>query len=375
MKVFKGELKNIDKNIIAEVTYNKTVFNRSGKAFVGSGISSCPFGYSVLITDNKHVSDKAKSVFLLENKDLSDLNEGDIIHIGNNGVITTVWDTKSDSNTIFPTASCDCRCLMCPQPPQKHDDELYYIAMEILNRLEPSKISKICISGGEPTSLGDKFLNILNKIKERFDHALVMLLTNGRSFSDFNFAKEFSSVNLSNCLICISLHSDVEELNDEISGSKSSFQKTIQGLYNLAKFRQKVEIRHVINKLNYERLEEFAYFLYRNFPFVYHVAFMGMEITGYARSNYDKVWIDPAEYKKQLENASKILHRAFLNTSIYNIPYCLLTPVSWSFARQSISDWKNHYLPVCDGCLRISECCGFFSTSGDFVSPSVSKII
>ena len=48
--------------------------------------------------------------------------------------------------------------------------------------------------------------------------------------------------------------------------------------------------------------------LFRNFPFLFHIAFMGMEVTGDAVNNYENVWIDPFLYKIQLKNAAQDIY-------------------------------------------------------------------
>lgn len=374
MKVYNGEAIGNFPPLLAEIDRSKPLFKRGGKVYVSSDSNSCPMGFSGLITKNRHPKDCAKPVVILNDNDLSGLSDGDFVVMNSDGTVSVIWDTQSSGNTIFPTPACDCRCIMCPQPPQKHDDDTFNIAMELLQRLDPAKVTKICVTGGEPTLMGDKFIDLMRIIKKRFDHAFVMLLTNGKNFSNFAFAKEYSDIGLKNNLTCVSFHSDIEELNDKISGVNGTFHKTTQGLYNLARLRQKVEIRHVVSRLNAHRLENFAQFVYRNFPFAYHVALMGMEVTGYALENYKDLWIDPYEYRQHLKKAVNLLHRALMNVSIYNIPLCLLDQKSWTFARQSISDWKNDYIEECKGCKHLQDCCGVFTTSGDKLSASIMKI-
>lgn len=211
-------------------------------------------------------------------------------------------------------------------------------------------------------------------LKEKFDGKDIILLTNGKRFSDFDFTKKFIEIGLKNIIPCISLHSDIDKIHDEIVGVKGSYKLTIKGIYNLAKFICPIEIRYVINKLNYSRLYYFAEFSYRNFPFVFHFAFMELEVTGNAVENYEQIWIDPYDYRDLLESAILELNRRNMNVSIYNIPHCLLNKKVWRFARKSISEWKNKYLDVCKDCELISECCGVFSTSGKFQSKNIHSI-
>ena len=146
-------------------------------------------------------------------------------------------------------------------------------------------------------------------------------------------------------------------------GIPGSFQQTVRGLHNLALFRQRVEIRVVIFRNNYQRLPSMAEFIYRNFPFVVHVAFMGMECTGLAGTNLDQVWIDPTEYATGLKNAVLHLNRRATPVSIYNLPLCLIPHEVWKFSKNAISTWKNIYLDQCGSCKMRPNCGGFFSTS------------
>ncbi|HEX7841332.1 MAG TPA: hypothetical protein VF469_27830, partial [Kofleriaceae bacterium] len=106
-----------------------------------------------------------------------------------------------------------------------------------------------------------------------------------------------------------------------------------------------------------------ARFVARNLLFVDQVALMGLELTGFARSNLDALWIDPVDYQRELRESVEILERAGLNVSIYNTPLCVLASELHRFARASISDWKNSYFEECEGCALRVQCGGFFASS------------
>ena len=124
-----------------------------------------------------------------------------------------------------------------------------------------------------------------------------------------------------------------------------------------------MEIRIVLHKQTIPRLTKLCNFIYRNFPFVKHVALMGLENMGYVKKNWNDLWIDPFDYKKELEEAVKILHYAGMDVSIYNLQLCILPKNLWSFARASISDYKNLYLDCCEKCNVKKYCAGLFSSS------------
>lgn len=372
MKQFKGAAENIETPILGLVTRNHMALSRDSSVLITEKVSLLSKGFAGLIT--RDFSKKRVSFPQLKvSREISDkLKDGDCVLIGKDGTITVVWENKSPTNSLLLTEFCDCRCLMCPQPPKAHDQTLKETSKRILNLVKINSNQTICLTGGEPTLLKEDFFDILGVINKKHPKSIVMMLTNGKSFANFEFTKRFASSRPKKFLTCVSMHSDIDEFHDRIVGVSGSFYKTVIGLQNLARFREKIEIRIVVNRFNFQRLEAMATFIRRNFPFINHCAFMGMEIIGLAHDNYATIWIDPHEYRNELAQAVRVLSRADMSVSIYNIPLCLLEQKSWSFARQSISSWKNDYFQICDGCHVKSRCCGIFTTSGLHQSSHIS---
>ena len=121
-------------------------------------------------------------------------------------------------------------------------------------------------------------------------------------------------------------------------------------------------MRVVLHGVTVRRLRETCAWLARNLPFVDHIALMGLENTGFALANQELLWVDPLDYQSDLAHGVDVLRAAGMNVSVYNLPLCLLDRSVWDVAVQSISDWKNGYLPVCAECGVRSRCAGFFST-------------
>lgn len=375
MKTFNGRPSGIKAATVGEVCTSARLLDRKGKVLVNPKGSFFPFGYRGVVSQKANRWANGLVPWLQVEEFPDYLTDGDCVSLSADGIMTVVWEKKAVTNSLLLTERCNCRCLMCPQPPKPNNDEsLYAIAQNIIQTVSPINVRNVCITGGEPTLLGDKFFEFLATIKKRLPDADVMLLTNGKTFADYHFTKTYVDVAPTKIVTCISLHSDQEEIHDEIVGSKGSFHKTVQGLYNLARLRQRIEIRHVVSRINADRLEEFAHFTYRNFPFFYHLAFMGMEMTGLAVENLNRVWIDPYDYKQTLAKAVRVLSRAALYVSIYNIPLCLLEKQTWPFACQSISSWKNKYLTICDECDVKNKCAGFFATSDDRLSEHINPL-
>jgi hypothetical protein len=101
---------------------------------------------------------------------------------------------------------------------------------------------------------------------------------------------------------------------------------------------------------------------------------MGLENTGFAIANDDKLWIDPLDYQEPLKAGIDVLAAAGVNVSIYNLPLCVLDPSIRPFAVQSISDWKNAYVQECEGCSARTNCAGFFSTGRTKFSRGIAPI-
>lgn len=263
---------------------------------------------------------------------------------------------------------------MCPQAKSLNRDNFTDFNEKVINFLDPSEVSQIGITGGEPTLLGQDLIKLIATCKKRLPKASLSLLTNGRKFSEFQFVKGLVEVAHPNLTICIPLYADTDTEHDRIVGHKGSFYETLEGIKNLALFRQKIEIRNVIHLLTYQRLGQFVEFVYHNLPFVIHVALMGMETTGLAAKNVEKLWIDPVEYMPNLESAVHYLHRREIGASVYNLQLCILPRTLWRFSRKSISDWKNVYMQECNDCYVKEECCGFFETSGSWNSQHISSM-
>src|SRR5262249_27154675 len=115
--------------------------------------------------------------------------------------------------------------------------------------------------------------------------------------------------------------------------------------------------------------------LARNLPFVDHVALMGLENTGFAIANAEKLWIDPVEYKSALAEAVYILASSRVDVSVYSLQRCILDKTVWPYARQSISDWKNGYLEECGRCAERTRCSGFFTTGQPRRSRGIHPIL
>ena len=301
---------------------------------------------------------------------------GDVIRlVEGSSRVSVLYRRGSNSNTLLATERCNSFCLMCSQPPRDIDDHWLVDDMLATIPLIDKDEVQLGISGGEPTLLGDDLAAVIFQAKRFLPETGLHILSNGRRFSDDAFARMICAVKHPKLMWGTPIYSDSPETHDYIVQSAGAWDETLAGLFNLARNGASIEIRIVLQQENVERLGELAYFIFRNLSFADHVAIMGLEPIGFARRNYDKIWIDPAEHTDVLRDAVFFLANRGMRVSLYNLPLCSLPHDLWAFAPKSISDWKNTYLPECQSCSVRDRCCGFFRTiHRDWISRSFSPI-
>src|SRR6266571_2108480 len=317
----------------------------------------------VLCTDRRGVAPEYPGPTVYAPPHLEYLGAGDVVMLNASGSVNVLFRRSSPFNTILTTERCNSLCLMCSQPPKVADDSYRVgVILRLLELIDP-KAPELVISGGEPTLLGDDFFGIIAKAKRCLPQTALHVLTNGRRFEDASFAHRLAVIEHPDLMLGIPLYSDLDWHHDYVVQARGAFDETMAGLYNLAKDRVRLELRVVIHKQTYERLPQLAEFVGRNLPFIEHVALMGLEMFGFTPKNLDVLWIDPADYQSQLEEATLSLAMRGMAVSIYNHQLCTLPRSVWPYARKSISDWKNVYLDVCEGCGVREFCGGFFQSA------------
>jgi len=342
---------------------------RRSRAFIAR-VGQPPSGFAAYVgfqdrPELLEIIDHAQTpVVLLPATDFEYLSDGDVLRVMPRGnAARAVYRRRSRQNFILTTERCNNFCLMCSQPPKRDDDS--WLVDDIL-RLLPlidRGTPEITITGGEPTLLGDDFLRILSACESWLPETAIHILSNGRTFADLDFARRYAAVGHHDVMVGIPLYSDVSHLHDFVVQAKGAFDETVRGILNLKSLGQRVEIRVVLHQQTYRRLPQLAQFIARNLRFVDQVALMGLEMTGFTRANLPLLWIDPIDYQNELEQAVDELVAHGVRTSIYNHQLCVLPERLWSFARKSISDWKNEYMPECHGCTKMDQCGGFFSSA------------
>lgn len=333
-------------------------------------------GYAALIVQ-QNVDTMSASVPLVHSvRDISHLGSGHIVAIEpQNGFVRTLYRPESSHNTLFATERCNSNCLMCSQPPVDRDDiaALTERNLKLIDLISAGP-EYLCITGGEPTLLGDHLLAILGKLRDKMPSTHVHILSNGRRFAWSDFTSKFAAVCHPSLSLGIPLYADHASLHDYIVQARNAFDQTILGLHQLARYGIEAEIRVVLHALTIPRLSNLAEYICRNLTFVDHVSLMGMEHIGYAPRNMGELWIDPVDYQEELENCVITLARFGIDVRIYNLQLCVLKRSLWKYSKQAISDWKNSYKEACDDCFVRDRCGGFFQWATKAQSRGIHPI-
>ncbi|TMI63765.1 MAG: His-Xaa-Ser system radical SAM maturase HxsC [Bacteroidetes bacterium] len=356
----KGTPHNISEQIVAKVISENDISRRiclSGETDENLILSSQDIQ---VFTSSELLNNKI--VFNIPS--LSDLASADILLISPDGSVNTLFRQKSTHNSLFITDRCNSNCLMCSQPPKNRDDLDFFFGINTrLITMIPSTTKELGITGGEPTLLGDRLITLLEMITDNLPNTEIHVLTNGRAFAWQNIPESLKKINYNKIVFGIPLYSDFYKDHDYIVQARQAFNQTVLGFHNMARYGFRLELRVVLHELTYRRLPSLARYIFKNLPFIEHIAFMGLEYTGYTPHNSNRLWIDPSNYGNQLEEAVLYLDQMGMNVSIYNLQHCLLKPSLWKYARNSISDWKKEYLEECNKCKQLKDCGGVFATS------------
>lgn len=290
------------------------------------------------------------------------LESNDVVAVDQYKKNLSILLRASDTHhTLFLTNRCNNYCIMCSQPPTKHDDSwLVQQALEIIDHLNYEPIN-IGLTGGEPLLLNEQLRLIIDKIHNKFPSTEIDVLTNGRLFSNSEIAQSVLS-NLEkkvNWLVPLYGHADL--LHDFVVQQHSAFEETLEGLYTLQHYLQPIQLRVVLVKPVLENLIDLCTYIRANLPFVKEVALIGCEPIGFALANQEISQVDIKDWWDQLSAAVDILLSTKTRLILMNIPLCCLPQSLWQYAAKSISDWKNTYDKVCDHCEIKSDCCGLFS--------------
>ncbi len=261
---------------------------------------------------------------------------------------------------------CNSNCIMCTNPfgYRKEEGSEPYFMDKVIERVERKKdlLNKntneiIHFTGGEPT-IHPQFLEVIKRVRNKFPKNKIVIATNGRRFTYESFTKSLLKIN--NIRLEIVLHGPSKELHDGITRTPGSFEQTINGLENIFKYKNQthsIEIRHVLLKQNYKKLDE-TYELVKRFKDIERMVTIFPEYEGRAEKNIDSIGITYKEAVPFIEKATEKWKDQFERFHLYHFPLCVIDSKYWEFVVRSIPREEMIFKKECDQCLYKEYCLG-----------------
>lgn len=335
---------------------------------------------SVLYVDSNRVVLFPEKIVLSEDAEqiekIRKYNNYDVAEIWQNGVMLRRYNDKSDDNYFFITGVCNSNCIMCPSPEasRKKASEIDIESLMELARHIPSDTPHLTITGGEPFIVGESLFLFIDYLKRKFVNTEFLFLTNGRIFSIDKYLNMFIETVPAHSIVAVPVHGSCSAVHDTISRAKNSFEQTRIGIKNLIKNHIPVEIRLVINKLNFDDFSNIAKLIIDEFRGIEYVSIIAMEMTGNARANKDIIWITYKEAFASVKKAIELLVRSGIDVKLYNFPLCCVESSYWTLCEKSISPEKVRYAEECDDCIYKMNCGGVFAGTYPFEKDELKAI-
>lgn len=223
---------------------------------------------------------------------------------------------------IFLGYSCNNNCSFCINSSRRNivpDKTSKEVIKEIYMAAKKEKIDIIEFIGGEATIRKD-FFEII-KIAKKLKIPSINIATNGRAFSNFEFAKKAVESGLSS--IIFSIHGHNSSLHDKLTRSEGSFEDLIKGINNLRKIGfANINANTTVVKSNYRYLPKIAEL---------HIKLNIKDV--------EYIFVDP-QYGGAYENFNKLVPR--ISKAAPFMRKALEIGIKNGFNR-----WKVRYVPLC----------------------------
>lgn len=260
---------------------------------------------------------------------------------------------------------CNSNCIMCTNPPgfKRPENSKAYTMQKVIARIKREKYKIkpneiIHFSGGEPT-IHPNFMEVIRWTRKEFPENQVVFATNGRRLAYNKFTKELLKTR--NMRMEVAILGDNAALHDAITRSPGSFQQTITGLENLFQHKKPdhfVEIRIVLIKPNYKRLDKICEFIFSKFPKAERVVVIFPELEGWAEKNIQQVGITYKQVRLYVEKATKRWADSFREFLLYHFPLCTLDYAIWQYTRRSLDKEAMVFTKSCHQCAYKDSCLG-----------------
>jgi MoaA/NifB/PqqE/SkfB family radical SAM enzyme len=227
------------------------------------------------------------------------------------------------------------------------------------------------ITGWEPT-LNPQYFEILSYIREQFPSSRIVQLTHGDNFASEDFTKKISSI--SNYHICVPLHGYNASTHEAIVRKKWSFQALMKGIINILKYKQAhqhLEIRIIIQKMNYQYLDKMYYLIQKFFPQVDTITTIMMEFEWQA---IDNIHHTKVSYSQVMQVNSDIFLKWWDifgkgKFRLYHFPLCVVKEKRlWPYLWRTLPAHEITFLKSCMDCEASRYCMGLHEAYADYNS-------
>lgn len=284
-----------------------------------------------------------------------------------------------DNNASFINLNYECNnnCLSCIM-----ERKFLYSKTRTIEKIK-KKIDHILsysdhieFNGGEPTIRKD-FFEILKYASQKKAKE-IGIISNGRMFSYPQFVKKLTNIQINNLKIEISLYGPDSKIHDSITRAPGSFNQAIKGIRNLIKNNISVELRVIINKLNYRYLEEIAEFIISNFnkDELLRIVFINIKYFGIAFDNQNLISYKITEAFPYVNKAvNKLLNKDF-KINLFHFPHCILPKDLWDLSLGVTAEKPEIVFPKeCNSCSQKLDCSGIWKSYHDIFGSEELKTI
>ncbi|MCX6802457.1 MAG: radical SAM protein [Candidatus Diapherotrites archaeon] len=255
------------------------------------------------------------------------------------------------------TFQCNNDCISCIFDTRQIKNMGAPFTKEIKNTIDNVPAGEtLCLTGGEPTLRKDFFEIVQYALKKR-PNELLFIVSNGRLFSKKRFAEKFKKLSRQNLRIGIPLYSHDPKIHDLITQRKGSWKETVQGIENLAENGVKVELRILMEALNYKDLKETAEFISRKFQNIERIVLINLKYSGNAFINRGDVFVKCSEVAPFVEEVALILMKKGFEVKLFHFPLCTIRSDFWEMAKGTTKNTAElAFAAQCRDCRMKKEC-------------------
>lgn len=275
-------------------------------------------------------------------------------------------DKQKDDNNSFVNLNyiCNNNCISCIM--ENHHTSGYIPLKIVKKRINQllRRFNHIEFNGGEPT-LDNNLFKVLKYTVLLKPNVEIGLITNSRMFSNMSYIHKIKKLNLNNFKIVTSIYGHDSDLHDAITRTPKSFEQQIKGIKNLIENKIQLELRVIINKLNYKNLDLIAKFISQNFSCdsISRISLVNMKITGSALRNKMFVTYKTCDAVPYLcKSVTRLVDSGF-NVKLLHFPLCTLPNKLRVYARGITAEMSEiEFLSSCKKCVNKKECCGIWKS-------------